>query len=59
MNADKDRPWRGADLAELRHGLRAGTSIEEIAEFLQRDVEDVRKKAASQTRLPVDDLQRS
>jgi hypothetical protein len=59
MNADKDKPWFGTDLAELKHGLRAGSSIAEIAEFLQRDVEDVRKKAASQTRLPVDDLQRS
>jgi hypothetical protein len=59
MNADKDKPWFGADLAELKHGLRAGTTIEEIAEFLQRDIEDVRKKAASQARLPVDHLQRS
>ena len=30
------------DVAELRYGLAFGSSVEEIADFLQRDVDDVR-----------------
>ena len=30
------------DVAELRYGLAFGSSVEEIANFLQRDVDDVR-----------------
>ena len=29
-------------IAELRYGLAFGSSVEEIADFLQRDVDDVR-----------------
>ena len=42
-------PWPAIDLAELRYGIAFGSSVEEIADFLQRDVEDVRQKLASQT----------
>jgi hypothetical protein len=59
MNAGKDKPWPRADLAELKFGLAAGSTIEEIAEFLHRDIEDVRQMAACQKRRPADDLQRS
>jgi hypothetical protein len=34
--------WPAIDVAELRYGLAFGSSVEEIAEFLQRDVDDVR-----------------
>jgi hypothetical protein len=33
------------DLADLRQGLRVGTSIEDMAHFLLRDVEEIREKA--------------
>jgi hypothetical protein len=32
------------DLAELRYGLAFGPSVEEMADFLRRDVDDVRHK---------------
>jgi len=38
------RPWPAIDLAELRFGIAFGSSVEELADFLQRDVEDVRQK---------------
>lgn len=49
MNRHQPRPWPALDLAELRYGIAFGSSVAEIAEFLQRDVEDVRQKLASQT----------
>jgi hypothetical protein len=49
MNAHHPRSWPAIDLAELRYGIAFGSSVEEIADFLQRDVEDVRQKLASQT----------
>jgi hypothetical protein len=56
MNAHQPRRWPAIDLAELRYGIAFGSSVEEIADFLQRDVEDVRQKLASQTLLaPIDD----
>jgi hypothetical protein len=36
------RPWPAIDVAEIRYGLAFGSSVEEIANFLQRDVDDVR-----------------
>jgi hypothetical protein len=36
------RPWPAIDVAELRYALAFGSSVEEIADFLQRDVDDVR-----------------
>ena len=42
MSTQQGRPWPAIDVAELRYGLKFGSSVEEIANFLQRDVEDVR-----------------
>ena len=41
-----ERPWPAIDLAELRYCLAFGSSVEEMADFLQRDVEDVRHQIA-------------
>jgi hypothetical protein len=40
-------PWSKMDIVDLQSGLAFGTSIEAIADFLTRDVEEVREKAAS------------
>jgi hypothetical protein len=40
-------PWSELDLVDLQSGLVFGTPIEEIADFLVREVEDVRRKAAA------------
>jgi hypothetical protein len=42
MSTQYTRPWPAIDVAELRYGLAFGSSVEEIADFLQRDVDDVR-----------------
>ena len=42
MSTQQARPWPAIDVAELRYGLAYGSSVEEIANFLQRDVDDVR-----------------
>jgi len=44
MSTQHARPWPAIDVAELRYGLAFGSSVEEIANFLQRDVEDVRRQ---------------
>jgi hypothetical protein len=40
-------PWSKMDIVDLQSGLAFGTSIEAIADFLTRSIEEVRKKAAS------------
>jgi hypothetical protein len=42
MDIQHERPWPAIDVAELRFGLAFGASVEELADFLLRDVEDVR-----------------
>jgi hypothetical protein len=42
MHIQHERPWPAIDVAELRFGLAFGASVEELADFLLRDVEDVR-----------------
>jgi len=42
MSTQHARPWPAIDVADLRYGLAFGSSVEEIADFLQRDVDDVR-----------------
>jgi hypothetical protein len=42
MSTRCERPWPAVDLAELRYCLAFGASVEEITDFLHRDVEDVR-----------------
>jgi hypothetical protein len=44
MSTQYARPWPAIDVAELRYGLVFGSSVEEIADFLQRDVDDVRQQ---------------
>jgi hypothetical protein len=41
-----ERPWPAIDLAELRYCLAFGSSVEEMADFLHRHVEDVRHQIA-------------
>jgi hypothetical protein len=44
MGTQHPRSWPAIDVAELRYALAFGSSIEEMADFLHRDVEDVRHK---------------
>ena len=45
--------WLAKDIEELRNGMRLGVPIEELAEFLLRDADEIRAKAAELTsRLP-------
>jgi hypothetical protein len=44
MRTQHERPWPAIDLAELRYCLAFGSSVEEMADLLHRDVEDVRHK---------------
>jgi hypothetical protein len=46
MNTQHEKPWPAIDVAELRYGLAFGSSVEEMADFLHRDVDDVRHKIA-------------
>jgi hypothetical protein len=46
MNTQHIKPWPAIDVAELRYGLAFGSSVEEMADFLHRDVDDVRHKIA-------------
>jgi len=46
------RPWSAAELGDLRRGLRIGVSIEIIAEFVDRDVDEVRRKGLELGLLP-------
>jgi hypothetical protein len=55
MNTQHGRPWPAINLAELRYGLAFCSSVEEMADFLHRDIEDVRQKLASQKWRPADD----
>ena len=48
MHTQQERLWPAIDLAELRFGIAFGSSIEELADFLQRDLEDVRQKWAAE-----------
>ncbi len=45
-NFNSGEPWSEMDLYDLRYGLQIGTSVEELADFLCRDVEEVRQKIA-------------
>jgi hypothetical protein len=48
MHIQQERPWPAMDLAELRFGIAFGSSVAELADFLHRDVEDVRQKWAAE-----------
>ena len=49
MSTRCERPWPAIDLAELRYCLAFGSSVEEMADFLHRDVEDIRHQIAVET----------
>jgi hypothetical protein len=40
------------ELDDLEHGLRIGVSVEVIADFITREVDEVRRKAAELGLLP-------
>jgi hypothetical protein len=44
MNIKTGEPWSEMDLTDLANCLTLGTPIEEIANFLCRDVDEVREK---------------
>ena len=46
MNVNSGKPWSPVDLYDLRQGLGRGTSIDEVADFLCRDMSEVRAKAS-------------
>ena len=48
MHILQEMPWPASDLVELRFGIAFGSSVEELADFLQRDVEDVKQKWAAE-----------
>lgn len=45
-NINSGKLWSVMDLTDLHNGLHIGAPIEELADFLCRDVEEVRAKAA-------------
>lgn len=46
------RPWSMVELEDLRRGLQIGVSIEIIADFVDRGVEEVRRKGFELGLLP-------
>lgn len=46
------RPWSAVELEDLRRGLQIGVSIEIIADFVDRGVEEVRRKGFELGLLP-------
>jgi hypothetical protein len=58
-NIEISTPWSDTELEDLEHGLRLGVSLEVIADFIARDVDEARQKAdglgilPSWKRLPV------
>jgi hypothetical protein len=50
----QERPWQAIDLAELRFGIAFGSTVEELADFLQRDVEEVKRKWAAEVHRSVE-----
>ncbi len=45
INVNSGKPWAPVDLYDLRQGLGRGTRIDQVADFLCRDVSEVRAKA--------------
>jgi hypothetical protein len=45
-NTNSGKPWSAGDLEDLRYCLAAGEPAEQIADFLCRDVDEVRAKTA-------------
>jgi hypothetical protein len=45
-NINSGKEWSAMDLFDLQNGLRLGTPLEEMADFLCRDIDEVRSKEA-------------
>jgi hypothetical protein len=45
-------PWSAMELNDLERGLRLGVSIQVIADFIMRDIDEVRRKALELGILP-------
>ena len=45
MNVNANKDWSEMDLADLVNCVTNGNTVEDIAEFLCRDVDEVRAKA--------------
>ena len=45
-NLNSGKNWSEMDLQDLRDGLRLRSPLQELADFLMRDVEEVEAKAA-------------
>jgi len=46
MNVNSGKAWSQVDLYDLRQGLGSGTPIDQVADFLCRDVPEVHAKAS-------------
>jgi hypothetical protein len=46
MNLNSGMPWFELALADLRNSMQLGKSVGEIADFLCRDIQEVRDKIA-------------
>jgi len=46
MNVNSGKAWSQVDLYDLRQGRGSGTPIDQVADFLCRDAEEVRAKAS-------------
>jgi hypothetical protein len=49
MDINSGQPWSEMSIADLEQALRIGEPIEQIATFLCRDVDEVRKLPPCQT----------
>lgn len=49
MNINAGNPWSDVDMADLENCVARGDSVEEIADFLCRDVKEVKAKIATLT----------
>jgi len=49
---DAGGSWSKTDLDDLERGMRIGVSIEILADFLTRDVDEIRRKALELGFLP-------
>ena len=47
LNDAAREPWSEIDLVDLQSGVAFGAPVKEIADFLVRDVEEVRQKIAA------------
>jgi hypothetical protein len=49
MNLNSGTPWSELALADLRNSMQLGESVAEIADYLCRDIQEIRDKIAERT----------